>query len=57
MTRGQRLTLCDPLPSLSLLVLGELGLPSELHSPSFRTDTALIGSSEDQMALELCEAT
>jgi len=55
--RGQRLALSHPRQSFRLLMLRELGLPSEPNTASLGTDPPFIGSAKDQMTLELCQPT
>ena len=51
--RGQRLALGNPRQSFDLLMFSELGLPSKSYTPCLRTNPALFGSAQDQMAFEL----
>ena len=46
----------DPRQGFHLLMLGELRLAAELHSPSFSPDATFIGPTKYEMALELCQS-
>ena len=51
--RGKRLALGRPRQNFGLLMLSELGLPSEPNTASLGSDPPFVGSAQDQIAYEL----
>ena len=53
--RRQRLAMSDPRQGFNLLMLGELRLAAELHSPGLCANPPLSCSTKDEKSLEFCQ--